>query len=75
MSLDTSFDIKNIICSYFYNLNDTVNLYNLNKDHQDNIIIRNLYNIEKKYINRLNQQIIEQKKYTVLINSTIETTV
>ena len=62
MSLDTSFDIKNILCSYFYNLRDTINLYNLNKDHQDNIIIRNLYSVEYR-IYKLNQKIIEQNKY------------
>ena len=44
-----SFDIKNIVCSYFYDQKDIVNLYNLNKDHQDNIIITNLYDIPEKY--------------------------
>ena len=63
MSLEESFDIKNIICSYFYDLKDTINLYNLDKNHQDNIIIINLYDIELKYRHRLNQQIIEQNKY------------
>ena len=58
-----SFDIKNIICSFLYNLKDTINLYNLNKDHQNNIRIINLYDIPKKYINKLNQEIIEQYKY------------
>ena len=61
MSLDASFDIKNVVCLYFYDLKDTINLYNLNKDHQHNIIITNLYDIELK--NKLNQQIIEQNKY------------
>ena len=63
MLLDTSFDIKNLVCLYFYDLKDAINLYNLNKDHQDNIRIINLYDIELKYINRLSQQIIEQNKY------------
>ena len=63
MSLDTSFDIKNIICLYIYDLKNITNLYNLNKDHQSNIIITNLYDILQKYRNRLNQQIIEQNKY------------
>ena len=63
MSLDTSFDIKNIVCLYFYDLKDTINLYNLNKDHQDNIMITNLYDIETKYKNKLNQKIIKQHKY------------
>ena len=63
MSLDTSFDIKNIICLYFYDLKDTTNLYNLNKDHQGNIRIINLYDILQKNRNRLDQQIIEQNKY------------
>ena len=63
MSLDASFDIKNIICIFLYDLNDTINLYNLNKDHQINIRIINLYDIPTKYIKRLNQQIIEQNKY------------
>ena len=62
-SLDTSFDIKNIICSYLYNLKDTINLYNLNKNHQENIIIKNLYHISLKYTNKLSQEIIEQNKY------------
>ena len=55
--------IKNIVCLYFYDLKDIINLYNLNKDHQDNIIITNLYEIETKYNNRLNQKIIKQNKY------------
>ena len=63
MSLDTSFDLKNVICLYLYDLKDTINLYDLNKDHQENIIIKNLYDIPKKYINKLDQQIIEQNKY------------
>ena len=62
MSLDTSFDIKNIICLYIYDLGEIINLYNLNKDHQDNIRITNLYDIKKK-IRKLNQQITEQNKY------------
>ena len=57
------YDIKNILCLYLYDLKDTINLYNLNKDHQDNIIITNLFDIELKYKNKLNQQIIEQNKY------------
>ena len=63
MSLDTSFDIKNVMCLFFYDLRDTINLYNLNKDHQDNIIITNLYDIPYEYLTGLNQQIIEQNKY------------
>ena len=63
MLLDTSFDIKNIICSYFNDLRDAINLYNINKDHQENIMIKNLYDIPIKYLNRFNQQIIEQNKY------------
>ena len=62
MSLGASFDIKNIICLYFYDLRDIINLYNLDKDHQHNIII-SLNNKESECIDRLNQQIIEQKKY------------
>ena len=62
MFLDTSFDIKNIICLYLYDLKDTINLYNLNKDHQDNVRITNLYNISE-HIYKLNQKIIEQNKY------------
>ena len=63
ISLDTSFDLKNIICLYFYDLKDIINLYNLDKDHQDNILITNLYDIPIKYLKKLNQQIIEQNKY------------
>ena len=63
MSFDTLFDIKNIICLYLYNLKDTINLHNLNKNHQENIRIINLYNISKKYLKKLSQQIIEQNKY------------
>ena len=62
MSFDTLFDIKNIICRFLYNLKDTINLYNLNKDHQENIIITNLYDISYEYKNKLSQQIIEQNK-------------
>ena len=54
MSLDTSFDIKNIVCLYLYDLKDAINLYNLNKDHQENIMVTNLYDIPKKYLNRIN---------------------
>ena len=63
MLLDTSFDIKNIVCIFLYNLKDIINLYNINKDHQNNIIITNLYDIPIKYKNKLSQQIIEQNKY------------
>ena len=63
MSLNIEFDIKNIICSYFYDLKDTINLYNLDKDHQNNIRITNLYDINSIYLYKLNQQIIEQNKY------------
>ena len=36
-------------------------MYNLNRDHQDNIIITNLYDIP--YIYKLSQEIIFQKKF------------
>ena len=62
MLLETSFDIKNIICLHLYDLKDTINLYNLNKDHQDNVRITNLYDIAK-HVYKLNQKIIEQNKY------------
>ena len=55
MSLEASFDIKNIICLYLYDLKDTINLYSLSKDHQNNMIVTNLYDIPKKYLSRINQ--------------------
>ena len=63
MSLDVSFDIKNIIYSYFYDLKDAINLYNINKDHQDNIRITNLYDIPEIYLKKLDQKTIQQDKY------------
>ena len=60
------FDIKNTICLYFYDLKDVINLYNLNKNHQNNIIITNLFDIQQKYIQKLDQKIIEQNKYKYL---------
>ena len=62
-SLTKHFNVKNIICSFLYDLKDIINLYNLNKDHQNNIKITNLYDIPEKYLKKLDQQIIEQKKY------------
>ena len=62
-SLTKHFNIKNIICSFLYDLKDVINLYNLNKDHQNNIKIINLYDIPEKYLKRLDQQIIEQHKF------------
>ena len=56
------FDIQNIICFYLYDLKDTINLYNLSKDHQNNVRITNLCDIPGKYLNRLTQKIIKQKK-------------
>ena len=49
-SFAEQFDIKNIIYSYLYDQKDVINLYNLNKNHQNNIKITNLYDIQEKYI-------------------------
>lgn len=57
------FDIQNLICYYLYDLKDAINMYNLSKSHQDNIIIKNLCHIPDTYLRKLTQKIIEQKKF------------
>ena len=56
------FDIKNIICKYLFDLKDIINLYNLNRDHQDNIIITNLCDIPDIFLNKV-QVALGQKKF------------
>ena len=53
-------EIQNEIAQYMYNITDVINIYNQSKNHQVEIKIENLYKINKKELNKLTQNIIEQ---------------
>ena len=56
-------EIQNEISKYMHNLNDIINVYNQSKNHQTEIKIINLCGVNKRELQKLTQNIIEQKKF------------
>lgn len=62
--MDIPFDIKNMIIRYLFKITDIINMYNLNKDHQNNILITEVHDQENTI--KMSQQVIMQEKYKML---------
>lgn len=63
----SNLDIHQIISDYLYDLKDKINIYNLDRYHQNYIFIYDLLNINSKYIKKLTQSVIKQPKFQNII--------
>ena len=56
-------DIHQLVSDFFPDLKDVINLYNLDRDHQNYIHINDLYNFSDKYYDKISQNLIQQNKF------------